>query len=645
MSVRQAKCPACGAPVQFTSGASLVVVCEFCRSLVARTDRAVTDLGKVAEIMDTGSPLAVGTEGKYKGNNFRLTGRAQLAHQAGGRWDEWYATFDNGWLGWLAEAQGRFYMTFEQPYPASQVPSFESLQPGMTLPDSPHRLTVAETGYATYTGAKGEIPYRLTPNAQYPYADLQGPNKVFATLSYGDTKSAYYLGEEVTLNDLGIKVTKKDIAADAVHVSSAQLNCPNCAGPLELRAPDQTERVTCPQCSSLLDVNQGKLKYLKTLGEQNFVPYLPLGSKGTLAEGPMTVIGAMTRSVMIEGETYYWGEYLAYEPSIGFRWLVHSDNHWSYVKPVAAADVLSQDLKAAYGGEEYKVFQDAEARVESVLGEFYWKVETGETVRATDFIAPPRFLSREVTEYTDKKGKKKGSEVNWSVGDYTPVEEIEKAFGINGLPRPSGVAPNQPNKAGGLTKYWLIFSFAVLVLAVLVTVLGGSTSKALDQTVTLQPLANPDATQVYFSDQEFYLKGRRNLYITAYSPVENGWVTMEGDLINNETGLVQSFPVEISYYKGVDGGESWSEGDRSASVYTSAVPAGNYTLRLEAVWDKWQQPITVQINVEQNRSRGRNLIWALILLAIGPLIGFVRYIMFEGRRWSESMYNSDGSAK
>ena len=41
-----------------------------------------------------------------------LTGRAQFAHEAGGVWDEWYASFPNDRWGWLAEAQGKFYLTF-----------------------------------------------------------------------------------------------------------------------------------------------------------------------------------------------------------------------------------------------------------------------------------------------------------------------------------------------------------------------------------------------------------------------------------------------------------------------------------------------------------------------------------------------------
>jgi hypothetical protein len=66
MSVLVANCPSCGATVEFKSGQSIVVICEYCRSAVARTDRELKDLGKVAELVETGSPLDVGLRGKWK---------------------------------------------------------------------------------------------------------------------------------------------------------------------------------------------------------------------------------------------------------------------------------------------------------------------------------------------------------------------------------------------------------------------------------------------------------------------------------------------------------------------------------------------------------------------------------------------------
>src|SRR5919206_2459268 len=470
MSMLAANCPSCGAPVEFKSGQSIVVICGYCRSAVARTDRDLKDLGKVAELVETGSPLDVGLRGKWRDIPFELTGRAQLGHEMGGQWDEWYATFANGWLGWLAEAQGRFYLTFQYPIPeATYVPTFEQLQLGQEVYGLPWPtpLIVAETGRATARGAKGEIPYLLTPGETYFYADLSGANSAFGTLDNNKPPPLIFLGQEVTLAELGITTTRAPERAER-RVDAAQLSCPHCGGPLELRAPDKTERVTCPNCNSLLDVNQGQLKFLKALEKPWFQPLIPFGTVGEVPEGKMTVIGAMARSVTIEGTQYFWSEYLLYHPQIGFRWLVASDDHWNYVRAVPPGEVIESAKSVNYHGQHYRIFQDAQARVECVLGEFYWKVEAGEQVRGVDYIAPPYMLSKEVsTVYiTDPddpgKARRATGEINWSLGTYVTVPQIEKSFSVSGLPRPKNIAPNQPYKHWWVYKYWLAF---ILLLA------------------------------------------------------------------------------------------------------------------------------------------------------------------------------------
>lgn len=649
MSALVANCPSCGGPVEFKSGQSIVVICQYCRSAVARTDRDLKDLGKVAELVETGSPLDVGLRGKWKDIPFELTGRAQLGHEMGGQWDEWYATFSNGWLGWLAEAQGRFYLTFQYQIPEGvSVPEFDQLQLGQTISGLPWPtpLIVAETGRATARGAKGEIPYLLTPGETYYYADLSGVNNAFGTLDYNQSPPLVFLGQQVTLAELGITTTRAPEREER-RVDAAQVNCPNCAGPLELRAPDKTERVTCPNCNSLLDVNQGQLQFLKSLEKQWFKPLIPIGTVGEVPEGKMTVIGAMARSVTIEGTQYFWSEYLLYHPQIGFRWLVHSDDHWNYVQAVPPGEVEESAKRARFRGKNYKIFQDAQAKVEAVTGEFYWKVEAGEQVRGVDYIAPPYMLSKEVsTVYiTDpnnpEKTKRATGEINWSLGTYITAPQIEKAFSVTGLPRPSGVAPNQPYKHKWIYKYWILFVLVLLITGFLMLVVSGAEKEVFRQTVTLAPLANADGTQVFFSEP-FELAGRRNIKIIGESPVQNTWVYLEGDLINDDTGVVQSFPIDISYYQGVEGGEAWSEGGQSDSAYTSAMPGGRYILRLEGQWEKWQQPAAVTIRIEQNVANGFNLLLALIVLSIGPIVMLIYHLSFEHKRWSESMFGSSG---
>lgn len=658
MSVLRGSCPSCGAGIEFKRGSTIVVVCDYCRSVVSRTDRALEDLGKVAEIAETGSPLELGLRGKYKENGFELTGRAQLKHSAGGVWDEWYATFSNGWVGWLAEAQGRFYMTFYFPLPeGSKVPAYSSLDLGQPVNEIQYQvpLVVAEKGLATAAGAKGEIPYTLQPNEQYNFADLSGAGKVFGTIDYGSDPPRVFIGQEVTLEELGIKGVKKEEHKHwEAGVATAHLNCPNCGGGLDLRAPDQTERVTCPNCNSLLDVKEGNLKYLHALKPAPFQPYIPIGTSGQLIEEkPMTIIGFVVRAVEIYGERYFWTEYLLYNPQVGFRWLVHSDNHWNFVQPVPPGEVIAGDKSAYYNKTDFKIFQDAPAFVEHVTGEFYWRVEVGERVQATDYVKAPLMLSREVSSEFLRTSKASTnaavSELNWSLGTYIPVKDVEKAFNVQDLPAPSNIAPNQPFPHKWIYKYWLLFLPILLFAAFFMTVISGFSNKVATYDITMPPLANEDATQVVFSEQQIELLPRRNIHIIVNAPVDNSWVAMEGDLINDETGIVQSFPLDVSYYRGVEGGESWSEGSKSNDIYISSLPAGKYTLRIEAQWggelataNRWKEPMPLTITVEQNNTRGVNLIIALIAISIIPIIIIIWHIIFESRRWKESMFSGSG---
>ncbi len=643
MSVLKANCPSCGAQIEFKAGSTIVLVCPYCRSAISRTDRALEDLGKVADIVDSESPLKLGLKGLYKDARFELTGRAQLKHELGGVWDEWYATFSNGWVGWLAEAQGRFYMTFYQPLPdGAALPSFEGLQLGQVVSEipNPSPLMVQEKGTATSVAADGEIPYKLSPGERSQFADLAGKNNAFATIDYSMSPPWVFVGAQVTLEEIGLG-DAKSVKREARTVSAVGMGCPNCGGPLDLIAPDKAERVTCPNCDSLLDVNQGNLSFLKSLVPPANAPQFvaPIGAEGTFpGDVKFKIIGAVVRSVTMEGIQYFWHEYLLYNPMIGFRWLVHSDNHWNFVEPVNPAEVETTGIAAAgstvkYNGRSYKIFQDAPAVTEYVKGEFYWRVEQGETVRAIDYVAAPVMLSQEVS----------ANEINWSAGTYMTNDEVEKAFGISGLPRPWGVGPNQPFTARFYYTWGALPLLALLVVAIFMIPLSGFTNTVLNQQVILPPLSNATTPQAIFS-QPFDLKANRNVRITAGAQVDNAWADLDVDLINEQTKEVaESVNTPVEYYTGSDSDGAWTEGSRSTDATISSLPAGKYSLKVEGTWQNWQAQMPVTVKVEQNVNRGVNFICALLILMIMPIVGLIRKVAFEGSRWKDSMFGSASS--
>jgi hypothetical protein len=639
MSV-QVSCPGCGAAITFKVGSAIVAVCPYCRSAVARGDRNVEDLGKVAALADTDSLLEVGRTGRYHGVPFELTGRTQLGHEAGGAWDEWYAHFADGRWGWLAEAQGRFYLTFEKDTRKANLLDFRDLKLGnrLVVPGLQVPLTASEKGEARAVSAEGEIPFRFVPDSTYLYADLSGPHGEFGTIDYSEDRPRLFIGQEVTLDDLGLPATAKPARREARQVEGVHLSCPNCGAALALRAPDKTQRVACPSCASLLDVKQGTLRFLKALTPSRIKPIIPLGATGQLQGNPWLNIGFMRRGTKVEGVKYYWEEYLLYHERLGFRWLVRTDNHWSFVEPLPLGRVNAGRRSANYQGEEFKIFQRGMAHVEHVLGEFYWKVEVGETAEATDFIRPPRMLSREVSHHSTEGQK---GEINWSLGTYLPVDDVEKAFGVKGLPRPGWdqVAPNQVFPHKRIYLYWLLVVAAAVVLFILVNAVNPG-RKVFEKNYMVQVNNNQAHPQVIFDEKDtFPLHGWHNVRISARSDIDNTWLEIEGDLINKDTDQVQPFGIDLGYYHGVEDGEAWSEGSQDSSTYLSAPPAGTYMLRMEFLGEKPSMQTSVRVVIEQGVTRF--LPWFLTVCAISviPLLVAIYHVIFERNRWDGSPFS------
>ena len=462
MKVRRANCPACGGPVEFRVSSSLVAVCDFCQSVVARGDKKVEDHGKVSDIVQTNSPLGIGISGRYQRKRFSITGRVQYRHPAGGTWDEWYLAFPGGRWGWLSESQGRFHLTFEKKVSEKiELPDFDELKVGRVFTvKSGQALTVAEKGVARVGGAEGEIPWEVVPNSELRFADLHGDEGAFATFDYSSPDPHVFFGNEVALDDLDLtgSVLETDFPG-APNTTALQLNCPQCAGALTLHAPDQSLRVCCPNCRSLLDVSEGKLEYLNTLSSRRIRPKIPLGSSGTLFGTEYTVIGFMERFAD-QNHTWNWTEYLLYNPGQGFRWLVCNERHWSFVEPVSVdvPAVAKYTSRIPYKESTFQLYDRGSAHVRFVLGEFYWRVAVGDRVWAADFIAPPQMLSFEWTQTQDSE------ELNVSLGHYMKVEEIEEAFNVS-IRGAMGVGVIQPRPENpGVLPLWAAFIAGLLIL-------------------------------------------------------------------------------------------------------------------------------------------------------------------------------------
>lgn len=241
MKRRTASCPGCGAPVTFGIG-SVVAICDFCKTTVAHGDKKVEDFGKVADLVETSTPLRRGLTGAINGKGFTIAGRVQYRHPAGGVWDEWYLQFSEGRWGWLADAQGSLLLTFERRLRHdAKLPSFESLSVGTNVELAGTPFSVYERGTGICATAEGEIPWDFRSGAEHRFIDLKDPQGRVATLEHG-TKPRLFVGRQVSIDELnlageGWQKEPETVAAGGAAIELPQLcRPPRASGPRSVAA-------------------------------------------------------------------------------------------------------------------------------------------------------------------------------------------------------------------------------------------------------------------------------------------------------------------------------------------------------------------------------------------------------------------------
>jgi Domain of unknown function (DUF4178) len=404
--------------------------------------------------------------------------------------------------------------------------------------------------------------------------------------------------------------------------------------------------VVCTHCLSVLDASTPELRILQQIQEKyRRTPKIPLGTRGKVGGAQWETIGYQTRAIHDDGETFSWDEYLLFNPYKGFRYLTEYDGHWNYVTPLEPLpDRIAMGNRPAvrFQGRLFKHFSGAEAETTFVLGEFPWRVHTGEKVIADDFVDPPAVLSSETAEH----------EITWSRGEYMQGVEVWKAFALPGAAPPAyGVYLNQPSPytSGGL---WGTFGMFLLILIALAIFFSTFSRRQVvfQQSYQFQTGSTHEPS---FVTPVFDLQGRTtSLELNVHTNLANNWAYFNFALINDQTGTAYDFGREVSYYAGRDEDGPWSEGSDDSTAYIPSVPPGRYYLRVEPEMDASSGAYVRAANGRVTRENHvsyqitlthdvPNYFWfwiAAALLAIPPLFHSMRVKRFEVARWMQSDY-------
>lgn len=422
------------------------------------------------------------------------------------------------------------------------------------------------------------------------------------------------------------------------------LTCPACGGGVTLRAAGYTVTVACEYCGSILDVADPAVRLVTEYHQAMHALEIPLGTRGTLRGVEWEAIGHMSRSI---NGYWTWQEYLLFNPYHGYRWLVTDGRGWSLGELLTVTpDRVSHELLGVGEAVFTRFSEVSEAQVDSVVGEFYWRVAIGERVTTADWVRPRWMLSREGNQ----------REESWTLLELLEPKEINAAFGVDAPKSPWPPLPHQPSPH----KAWLRTGFKIGLatigfLLLLMLVFGGGSwsgagsfaiaSDGREQSATLGPIQFNGLYQ--------------RVEIRANVPrLENGWVDLDYTLVNRADQRAYQAYGAAERYSGYDSDGAWSEGSRRSSISIASVPRGTYDLVVEYRGNKWggsgylqpdgwmaaaNQP-QVLVEVRRGTLFGGNFVLAAILIVIPLLWGLFRHVRFEQARQAESDFDPTGVA-
>lgn len=201
MSHPGSNCPQCGAKVEFRWSGAVQAVCEFCGSILIRTDLDLRKVGSVADLaMEDASPIQINTEGVFDQKAFVVVGRIMYEYDQGG-WNEWHLMFNDGTSGWLSDAQLEWSVTKQ--FASNALPQTpREIKPGQSYTLGTENFEVTTITRAQYKGVEGQLPFEYWKKGKVTFVDLRTHGREFATLDYSDPVPLLFIGRFVEFEEL-----------------------------------------------------------------------------------------------------------------------------------------------------------------------------------------------------------------------------------------------------------------------------------------------------------------------------------------------------------------------------------------------------------------------------------------------------------
>ena len=633
---RQLRCPNCGGDHTLVNPGITMVICQYCKTVVYWDDETVLKMGDKSILPEADTRLFLHATGKITGQGFEVVGHLRYDHGRG-TWDEWYLQLDNGDEAWVSEDERQ--LSLETPIQAGgPLPQAQGLQLGQPVSLDGLSYTVRELGAATFIGGEGQLPFTLLPGEQYPYADVATVDGTrFATLEYDEGPTSpptCFAGKVLKHNQIEVHDPRPPSTAGSHE--GQHIRCPNCDAPMEVTKDREVETRVCDFCGAQNDLT-GAAARVMGVNPQDYNPgfFFEIGQAGEFLQKRHEVCGRMLYQ---DEEGYLAREYLLFNPDSGYLWLAEENNHYLLNQPTQQAPladpfrmVPKQRVKA--GDKVFRFYEAGRSQLVYVDGSLPWLASSGEMHYYADLTAPPELFQVESD----------GQEVEYFRGQYMTPEQVWAAFKLDPpIPRAYGIHPAQPFSRGPLAAMLLVLGgvFAVINLLLLMWSLtrGGEqifAAKFSGDEYRKETLSKP-----------FRVGTGSVISMAIQAPrLNNSWIALNVALVNSRMEVVEEMEGDVSYYHGVEGGESWSEGSTSSTSHYKSPPPGSYQLLVKATCGSGNVGRCLgeelAVRVHQGVVLSRYFLLAFIFSLCFPVFEFVRKQMFETRRWAEVVEDDD----
>lgn len=356
----------------------------------------------------------------------------------------------------------------------------------------------------------------------------------------------------------------------------AAISCPSCGAGLMALGGGRVVLQVCAHCGAAMDAVDN-YRLLKTFADRRR-PDTPfqLGATGRIDGVDWTVIGILGWAETWRGESWNWTDHQLYSPTHGYAWLTLENGHliltraWrgrrgpNWITP-QGVELAESPPTIRARDRTYTYYETSDARITYAEGEFSSVAMVGDRVQSLCFLSEDEMLT--LTQ--------SGAEREVELSTWPPQAETWASFSLTPPGKPWRVHPLQPYRPWREERF-LRTTGAVVACASLVLGLF-----LLGQGEKVQPVTQPGSGRLAFEAEIPITQTRGLTQFVVQTDLYNAWSGIEVEVADPDDTPVFQIAREVGYYQGVEGGESWSEGDQTLSISFRPEVAGSYRFSLE----------------------------------------------------------------